>query len=282
LLSVRWLAVVLAVSVAGFAPQVGWASFVSLTASGKVSNSNDATIPSGTPWSFDLIYNTAAPDRDTELTGNPDPTFGRFTNAGSPTALNFFHYQAGDYRVTLDDPSDFLTGSEIHITFTTVHAFDVNIHSPSLFPPLGGGQVSFHADFNAFSAAPVFTNDGLPTNPALSPASFDQSSVTLLPPSGVINGSTIDTFAIHVLTPGDANRDQSVDLSDFGLLKANFGSAGGWSGGDFDGNGAVDLSDFGLLKANFGAAPGTAVPEPAGWLLAALALLGCWPVLNRR
>jgi hypothetical protein len=249
--------------------------------SGTVSSSAEPTLPSGTPWSFELIYNTAAPDRDTEFTGNPDPTFGRFTNSGPPAALNYFHYQAGDYSVTLDNPAKFLSSSAIHITFTSIHAFDVNVHAPDLFPQLGGGPVSFHADFNAFATAPVFLSDALPTN-QLSPASFDESSVTLIIPKGVVTGSAISSLAINVLTPGDANRDQSVDLSDFGLLKANFGGAGGWSGGDFDGNGAVDLSDFGLLKANFGAAPGAAVPEPAGWLLAAIAALCCRPVLRRR
>ena len=70
--------------------------------------------------------------------------------------------------------------------------------------------------------------------------------------------------------PGDANGDGSVDLQDFGLLKANFGVTGGatWAQGDFNGDGNVDLQDFGLLKANFGT-DGAAVPEPA-----TLSLLG--------
>ena len=42
------------------------------------------------------------------------------------------------------------------ITFTSIHAIDINIHSPALFPQLAGGPVSFHADFNAFDAAPVW------------------------------------------------------------------------------------------------------------------------------
>ncbi|MFO0898020.1 MAG: hypothetical protein U0836_11410 [Pirellulales bacterium] len=262
-------------------PQTGWASFVSLSVTGTISSTNEATIPAGTPWSFELVYNTDAPDRDTELTGSADPTFGRFTNTGAPPALNFFHYQAGSYNVTLDDPTDYSTGSEIHVTFTTVHALDVNIHAPTFFPQLGGGPVSFHADFNAFSAAPVFASDALPTNTALSPASFDQSTVTLLPPAGVISGSELTSLTLRVLTPGDTSRDGSVDLTDFGVLKAHFGGTGGWAAGDFDGNGAVDLSDFGLLKANFGQAP-AAVPEPAAWLLIALAVLGCWPAMRRR
>lgn len=169
------------------------ASLYSLTATGTVSfnSSSDSTIPAGTPWSFELTYDTAAPDL-----ASIDPTFGQFANTASPPALMHFHYKAGSYEVTLDDPTDFGAGSDMLVTFTAVNAIDININAPTLFPHLAGGAVSFHADFNAFSMAPVFTTDGLPTNTALSPASFDQSSVTLLPPSGVITGSTIATLAI--------------------------------------------------------------------------------------
>ncbi|MFO0899223.1 MAG: hypothetical protein U0836_17495 [Pirellulales bacterium] len=71
---------------------------------------------------------------------------------------------------------------------------------------------------------------------------------------------------------GDANADGKVDLTDFGILKSNFGQPGGLPQGDFDGNGKVDLTDFGILKTNFGHTQGAAVPEPAGLTLAALAL----------
>jgi hypothetical protein len=108
----------------------------------------------------------------------------------------YFHYRAGDYEVTLDDPADFGEFSEMLITFTAVHALDINIHSPALFPQLAGGPVSFHADFNAFSAAPVFSSDGPPTNVAIGPASFDLSTVSLLPPSGFISGSEIASLTI--------------------------------------------------------------------------------------
>ena len=159
-------------------------------------SSGDSTIPIGTPWTFELTYDTAAPDLDFELTGSPDPTFGRFTNTSAPPALTFFHYQAGAYEVTLDDPADFGTGSEVHITFTSVNAIDINVHAPALFPPLAGGAVSFHADFNAFSAAPIFPSDALPTNTALGPGSFDESTVTLLPSAGVVSSSSLTSLTL--------------------------------------------------------------------------------------
>ena len=90
------------------------------------------------------------------------------------------------------------------------------------------------------------------------------------------NGDTeLVLSLVSALTPGDANGDGSVDLQDFGLLKANFGTTGGatWAMGDFNGDGNVDLQDFGLLKANFGTG-GAAVPEPATLSLIAIAGIG--------
>lgn len=180
------------------------ASPFTLSASGTISfnNSSDTTLSAGTPWSFAVTYDTAAPDMDFEVAGSPDPTFGRFTNTGAIPALLAFHYQAGSYEVTLDDPTDFAAGSVIDITFTTVHAIDINVFSPGLFPPLAGGDVSFHADFNAIAASAFFADDGLPTNTALGPANFDQSSISLLPSSGgVITGSALATFTIAAPEP---------------------------------------------------------------------------------
>jgi len=53
--------------------------------------------------------------------------------------------------------------------------------------------------------------------------------------------------------PGDANGDRHVDLTDFGILKQNFGIGTTLAQGDFSGDGQIDLSDFGILKENFGA-----------------------------
>ena len=85
----------------------------------------------------------------------------------------------------------------------------------------------------------------------------------------VLSGFTPSTL------PGDANADGRVDLTDFGVLKANFGQPGGLSQGDFDGTGRIDLTDFGILKSNFGKVQkGAAVPEPSTLLLAAFGLVG--------
>jgi hypothetical protein len=247
---------------------------MSLSAAGTISsnNSDDTTIPIGTPWTFELRYDTAAPDRDFELTGQPDPTFGRFTNASAPPALRFFHYEAGDYSVTLDDPGDFDMFSEVHVTFTVIHALDINIHAVDVFPPLAGGPVSFHADFNAFSTAPVFSNDGLPTNVELGAESFDQSTISLLPATGgVISGSELTSWNLTLLptTPGDTNGDDLVDLADLNNVRNHFGETGL---GDTNADGVVDLADLNNVRNHFGDSAGRPAPEPSMTALAGVSL----------
>jgi hypothetical protein len=247
------------------------ASLFSLAVSGTITenSSGDSTIPIGTPWTFELTYDTAAPDLDFELTGSPDPTFGRFTNTSAPPALIFFHYQAGGYEVTIDDPADFGLFSVIDITFTSVNAIDINIHAPTFIPPLAGGPVSFHADFNAFSSAPIFSSDALPTNTALGATSFDQSTVTLLPHAGVVSSGSLTSLTLTAVpdqcnTPSaDADGDHDVDLDDFGVFQrcygaGNLGSSGVCHCMDLDRTGAsanrIDNSDFIVFKACAGGA----------------------------
>lgn len=85
---------------------------------------------------------------------------------------------------------------------------------------------------------------------------------------------------------GDANLDGKVDLSDFEILRQNFGKAGSARQGDFTADGFVSLSDFAPLKGNYGATrftPGAAaVPEPSGLLLAAMAAVGAGALGWRR
>jgi len=186
-------AAVLICTALALAPVSARAALYSLEAAGTISVSTVAALPVGTPWSFQLVYDTAAPD------GSADPTFGQFGNASTPPALTSFHYQAGSYEVALDNAADFALGSGIDITFTVVHAIDININADDLFPPLAGGAVRFHADFNDFSSRPIFVSDGLPTNPALGPDSFDLITVSLLPPSGEVSGSILTSFSVRAV-----------------------------------------------------------------------------------
>ena len=62
----------------------------------------------------------------------------------------------------------------------------------------------------------------------------------------------VDLGAAEFVIQGDANLDGTVNLSDFVILRNNFGSGGLFSQGDFNGDGQVDLADFVLLRNNFG------------------------------
>ncbi|NQU20207.1 MAG: PEP-CTERM sorting domain-containing protein [Candidatus Nealsonbacteria bacterium] len=89
---------------------------------------------------------------------------------------------------------------------------------------------------------------------------------------------------VFVALGGDADGDGKVWLSDWGLLRANFGNTGAgktWTDGNFDPwvDDKVWLSDWGLLRANFGNADYTAaeaaaavVPEPGTMAL----VLAAW------
>lgn len=61
---------------------------------------------------------------------------------------------------------------------------------------------------------------------------------------------------VVVLRPGDVNRDNSVNIADFLLLRAAFGSGEGnpnWNPlADLDGNGTVNFADFLRLRGSFG------------------------------
>src|SRR5262249_10311977 len=167
-----------------------------------------------------------APDLDfTTNGGSSDPTFGLFNNTHTPPALVFFHFQAGSYAATVDDPADFGPFSKVQITFTSVHAIDIDIVADDAFPLLGGGTVSFHADCNDFSSRPIFSSDGLPTNTALGPESFDESTVSLSTHSGVlfveVDGHTLASFEVTPQPCADADGDSVCDTEDNCLGRAN-------------------------------------------------------------
>jgi hypothetical protein len=230
-----------------FATMPARASLFTLATSGTISfnTSGDTTIPVGTPWSFELTYDTVAPDLD------PDPTSGRFTNTASPPAMTFFHYRAGTYEVTMDNPADFGVFSAILTTFTTsIDGIDVNIFAPGFFPPLAGGSVSFHADFARFSPPRIFSSDALPTNTALGPGSFGDSNVTLLPPNSVVTSSNLTSLTLSL--SGDINIDGNVDAADYVYWRKNF---------------SADQAKYKAWRANFGASlgvgSGTAIPSAA-------------------
>ena len=78
------------------------------------------------------------------------------------------------------------------------------------------------------------------------------------PDAGVLTGGSFELSGgfwagAPVPCPGDADGDSDIDITDLGILLANFGLSGGGIGGDVDFDGDVDITDLGILLANFGA-----------------------------
>ena len=67
----------------------------------------------------------------------------------------------------------------------------------------------------AFSPPPIFSSDALPTNTSLGPGSFDDSNVTLLPPTGVVTSSSLTSLTLTAIAcGGDFSRDGHVNAAD--------------------------------------------------------------------
>lgn len=96
----------------------------------------------------------------------------------------------------------------------------------------------------------------------------------------------VDTFFLTG-TPGDANRDASVDFEDLLIVAQHYNTGGTWDTGDFTQDGAVNFDDLLALAQHYEGPPPTAlgsdfdahwalalsaVPEPASAACAALAV----------
>lgn len=151
-----------------------------------------------------------------------------------------------------------------------------------------GAVVSAVLGQYALQSRPIVVDDGLVgefVGASLDPDEkfYIGRPFATLPPSGYVAVARLPgdesvgleiTYDPTVYVPGDYNRDGSINLDDFAVLKANFGTGTTRQQGDTNVDGKVDLTDFGLLKENFGKSGGAFVPEPSPFLLGALAGLG--------
>jgi hypothetical protein len=65
-----------------------------------------------------------------------------------------------------------------------------------------------------------------------------------------------DGLGCRPTCPGDANRDNVIDVFDFAIVASNFGEStnGPWINGDFDGDSFVDIFDFAQVSGGYGLA----------------------------
>ncbi len=125
------------------------AALVSLEASGEITVGGAASIPPGTQWKCEIVYDTDA--LDTAGT----PTLGEYKNVpGQTPALRFFHYEAGSYQVTFASADAFASDSNIRIVpgLITPGGTNLQITIEGVFPPLpnGGGAFRFQIRVSGF------------------------------------------------------------------------------------------------------------------------------------
>jgi hypothetical protein len=88
-----------------------------------------------------------------------------------------------------------------------------------------------------------------------------------------------EVFVVAAVPNGDVNFDGVVDIFDVNFVSSNWGGSG--PRGDANQDGVVDIFDVNLISANW-TTGASAVPEPGGGLLAALALMTTGGALLRR
>lgn len=85
------------------------------------------------------------------------------------------------------------------------------------------------------------------------------------------------------LLVGDFDFNGSVDLGDFDILNDNFfRTDAAYEDGDANFDGKVHLQDFVIFREAFRDANPAAVPEPAGWTLAAVAIVCLFMALSKQ
>ncbi|MEM7807297.1 MAG: dockerin type I domain-containing protein [Planctomycetota bacterium] len=221
-----------------------------------------ATQPGGdTAFSFGTLDYDPVTDKIYTVVDDNDAPQGAGIYEVDPVAGTFnFVVPSPDYRRLERDFDGLATGNGMAYLFTDepgfVYAYDlVN----------GTGSIDDYTDF----LSPIVEDSVLFAGSSFAPGLLSQFRL-----------------------PGDANGDGMVDLADFGILRANFGSPSAFltfNEADFNGDGVVDLADFGILRSNFGSSAAgdialldawvATVPEPASAALVGLAGLAA---LRRR
>ncbi len=87
----------------------------------------------------------------------------------------------------------------------------------------------------------------------------------------VLSGAPQTNVEMGQMRAGDANNDNTIGVTDFGIVKSSFGKALGDTGyddrADFTGDQLVNTTDFNLLKGNFGQGGAPPLGPQSFWLV---------------
>jgi hypothetical protein len=153
----------------------------------------------------------------------------------------------------LADASGFTAGLDLDSVAPSGNTAQLNSNVTTFSNLAPGNSVSFSTTFDTANLGSFSTNYVLSVSDQDLPGATAGSSLALMLTGRVAIG-------------GDATLDDAVNLNDFNVLAANFGSTSGtWQTGDFTLDQLVNLNDFNVLAGNFGMTAGPGGPTPDDW-----------------
>ena len=198
------------------------------------------------------------------LRGNGDGTFQSFKPYALGSSATYYAFADFNNDGRLDFLSmDYANASiEFNLPVDNTLAGKVEFEGIAPYAMAQNVAFAFHplddsGDFTrtmAVSALGVFSLSGLPGKNYSVLVKGDKYLAARLAADLTGGGASLRVFQ----SAGDANNDNSVDSSDFGLLIGAFNSASRLPGSgydthvDFNSDGFVDSTDFGLLIGNYG------------------------------
>lgn len=174
----------------------------------------------GTTLTYDasLTNSTTLVVRDNDLVGGP------------AVIADGFHYEVFAQNVTIT------FNQNVQATFTIG---DLVVTGPGAAPP--AYLLNY---FNVTNTGTVVFYEGLTDGDYTVTVRGSGVTVGGIPMSG-------DHTVAFFFMSGDANRDRSVNISDFSILATHFNTPGTFGKGDFNYNGLVDIADFSILASKF-------------------------------
>ncbi|WP_274475915.1 HYR domain-containing protein [Mangrovimonas aestuarii] len=163
--------------------------------------------------------------------------------------------QSGQTSLSCDQIVSVVETAEFNIT--------LNVSLQGRLDYSGPYEITFYSTNDLITPAYVFNEvaDSAGNLSLSSAISLDNYIIVLkyflyLQRAESISISSNGTFNIEMLLAGDANNNNTINISDYGILEGSFGLSEGNTGyspnADFNGDQTVNIIDFSLLSGNYG------------------------------